>query len=394
MLDHDLDSGPAGSRGQVLGRCVDSGEAFWTDLWLVTCECEWYAAGVVAADQAACWWAVQPVAPAQTPHQPPQGEWDKYMTTKKALNCCTNSSNCKYGNTSGIWQLHKMALFSVHPLLCQGLSLVFCVGCMHLTSCWTHAACVYSACHGVYGSVDQFLSFETWKLENPFWAWIMLSQGELAAEGVAVPGQQLGDALHPGLRRPPVRGHGRPVLEQHRAAHLLRGPAWPHPCPGELWLVQTVVLTCDWSSSASWSLSTPWASGEWGAGNKVSRLCCARLHHTADVQKYFVLRAKRGLITDGLFSRSRNPNYLGEMFIYGSFAGNAGQSSTVWWALVQGLCGTTRCGGGRGSGWWWCGPACSTPRGWPRTGPCPATPPGPSTPHTQVDTTGSPGDTE
>ena len=53
----------------------------------------------------------------------------------------------------------------------------------------------------------------------------MLSQGELAAEGVAVPGQQLGDPLHPGLRRPSVRGHGRPVLEQHRAAHLLRGPA-------------------------------------------------------------------------------------------------------------------------------------------------------------------------
>ena len=30
------------------------------------------------------------------------------------------------------------------------------------------------------------------------------------------------------------------------------------------------------------------------------------------LQKYFVLRAKKGLITDGLFSRSRNPNYLGE----------------------------------------------------------------------------------
>ena len=47
------------------------------------------------------------------------------------------------------------------------------------------------------------------------------------------------------------------------------------------------------------------------------------LHHTADTQKYFVLRAKKGLITDGLFSMSRNPNYLGEMFIYGSFAGRA-----------------------------------------------------------------------
>ena len=40
----------------------------------------------------------------------------------------------------------------------------------------------------------------------------------------------------------------------------------------------------------------------------------------SDAQKYFVLRARRGLITDGFFSRTRNPNYLGEMLIYGSFA--------------------------------------------------------------------------
>ena len=40
----------------------------------------------------------------------------------------------------------------------------------------------------------------------------------------------------------------------------------------------------------------------------------------ADCQKYFVLRVKRGLITDGFFSRVRHPNYLGEMMLYGSFA--------------------------------------------------------------------------
>ena len=40
----------------------------------------------------------------------------------------------------------------------------------------------------------------------------------------------------------------------------------------------------------------------------------------ADAQKYFVLKARRGLITDGFFSRTRNPNYLGEMMIYGSLA--------------------------------------------------------------------------
>lgn len=40
----------------------------------------------------------------------------------------------------------------------------------------------------------------------------------------------------------------------------------------------------------------------------------------ADAQKYFTLRARPGLITDGMFRYVRHPNYLGEMMIYGSFA--------------------------------------------------------------------------
>ncbi len=40
----------------------------------------------------------------------------------------------------------------------------------------------------------------------------------------------------------------------------------------------------------------------------------------ADGQKYFTLRARKGLITDGFFSRVRHPNYLGEMMLYGAFA--------------------------------------------------------------------------
>ena len=40
----------------------------------------------------------------------------------------------------------------------------------------------------------------------------------------------------------------------------------------------------------------------------------------ADAQKYFTLRVKPGLITDGLYRYIRHPNYLGEMMIYGSFA--------------------------------------------------------------------------
>ena len=44
----------------------------------------------------------------------------------------------------------------------------------------------------------------------------------------------------------------------------------------------------------------------------------------SDAQKYFVLRVRRGLITDGFFARTRNPNYLGEMMLYASFAILAG----------------------------------------------------------------------
>jgi protein-S-isoprenylcysteine O-methyltransferase Ste14 len=36
----------------------------------------------------------------------------------------------------------------------------------------------------------------------------------------------------------------------------------------------------------------------------------------ADAQKYFTLKVKRGLITDGMFRYIRHPNYLGEMMIY------------------------------------------------------------------------------
>jgi len=44
------------------------------------------------------------------------------------------------------------------------------------------------------------------------------------------------------------------------------------------------------------------------------------LHYTSDAQKYYTLKYHPGLITEGFFARSRNTNYLGELFIYGSFA--------------------------------------------------------------------------
>lgn len=44
------------------------------------------------------------------------------------------------------------------------------------------------------------------------------------------------------------------------------------------------------------------------------------LHFGCDVQKYFVLQERTGLITNGFFARSRNLNYLGEIMIYLGFA--------------------------------------------------------------------------
>jgi steroid 5-alpha reductase family enzyme len=44
------------------------------------------------------------------------------------------------------------------------------------------------------------------------------------------------------------------------------------------------------------------------------------LHYAADMQKFIELKYNPGqLITDGLMSRTRNPNYLGELLIYLGF---------------------------------------------------------------------------
>ncbi|MBV6624604.1 MAG: DUF1295 domain-containing protein [Rivularia sp. (in: Bacteria)] len=44
------------------------------------------------------------------------------------------------------------------------------------------------------------------------------------------------------------------------------------------------------------------------------------LHYSSDAQKYYTLKYKSGLITEGFFARCRNTNYLGEICIYLGFA--------------------------------------------------------------------------
>lgn len=52
----------------------------------------------------------------------------------------------------------------------------------------------------------------------------------------------------------------------------------------------------------------------------------------ADCQRHFTLKYRKGLITGGMFKYTRNPNYLGEIMIYSSFAFLA--SHWIAWAVV------------------------------------------------------------
>ncbi|MBM3900420.1 MAG: DUF1295 domain-containing protein, partial [Gemmatimonadetes bacterium] len=64
----------------------------------------------------------------------------------------------------------------------------------------------------------------------------------------------------------------------------------------------------------------PVAEPIWLAGCVSLGVLGVALMIAADAQKYFTLRERRQLITDGVHRYIRHPNYLGEMMIYGSFA--------------------------------------------------------------------------
>jgi protein-S-isoprenylcysteine O-methyltransferase Ste14 len=57
---------------------------------------------------------------------------------------------------------------------------------------------------------------------------------------------------------------------------------------------------------------------------------------TADVQKNLMMRFRRGLITDGVCTYTRNPNYLGEIMIYSAFALMA--SHWIAWIVLAWAC--------------------------------------------------------
>ncbi len=143
----------------------------------------------------------------------------------------------------------------------KGGTLLFVLALMAATGNWGTTAWVYTALHGSYGLV--------WLLKDrlfpdPSWEKRVTLGGAFMAWATVL------------------------------------GPYWLAP-----WLLVTSGLE-----------APPWRIG-------VSVLAYALgvvLMMGADAQKFFTLKARRGLITDGFFARVRHPNYLGEMMLYGAFA--------------------------------------------------------------------------
>lgn len=60
-------------------------------------------------------------------------------------------------------------------------------------------------------------------------------------------------------------------------------------------------------------------------------------HFGSDLQKYVTLQMKPGLITTGLFARTRNPNYFGELLIYSSFSLLPIQGFSWWIGFIPAI---------------------------------------------------------
>jgi len=146
----------------------------------------------------------------------------------------------------------------------KGLSIIFCILCMQLSGQWTYPACIYTAVHGTYGIL--------WLTKEALYR-------DASWESPCTGGSAL------------FLFFGMAISFWCNIVILVTGGAQCQPSPCQVGVIATLFILGNW------------------------------LHHSSDVQKYFVLKAKRGLITNGMFSRCRNPNYLGEMMIYGSFAG-------------------------------------------------------------------------
>jgi protein-S-isoprenylcysteine O-methyltransferase Ste14 len=106
-------------------------------------------------------------------------------------------------------------------------------------------------------------------------------------------------------------------------------PSWQVKITLPSSVVVLISLSLYWS--IGWLLISGWSTPHYPLDARVWLPLCSvvsvlgiAIMLAADAQKFFTLRVKRGLITDGMFRYVRHPNYLGEMMIY------AGLALIVW----------------------------------------------------------------
>jgi protein-S-isoprenylcysteine O-methyltransferase Ste14 len=99
-------------------------------------------------------------------------------------------------------------------------------------------------------------------------------------------------------------------------------------------------IACLYGLYAVWIWGLPWLFlSRHIEHSNVTLLLCIVLHTLgvvtmigADLQKTFTLRLRKGLIADGMFAYTRNPNFLGEIMIYATYAILA--ASVFGWIFV------------------------------------------------------------
>lgn len=148
-----------------------------------------------------------------------------------------------------------------HIINCQkGMTMVVMLSLMSWYDNWSWAACVYTALHGSYGIVwilkDQIMRDKSWD------AYVTVPSFALA--GVVLAGYWSAGFLiiSQNIRITPIRASVAIMMHTFGI----------------------VFMMC------------------------------------ADTQKYYVLKHKQGLISDGWLARSRNTNYLGEVMLYSAYA--------------------------------------------------------------------------
>lgn len=104
--------------------------------------------------------------------------------------------------------------------------------------------------------------------------------------------------------------------------------------PDPKWQQRSTILACIFGSAglalywlAGWliisgrtSMDYPLPAPVWFSLCILLCLLGCIIMTAADVQKFCTLKLRQGLITDGMFTWIRHPNYLGEMLVYGGFA--------------------------------------------------------------------------